>query len=97
GKPVVVGGRPEWRGVVAAASYEARRYGIHSAIASAHAVRRCPDLVFLKLDVSEHLGSWGRATAIAREIRRRVREERRLTVSVGVGPNRLVAKIASDF
>jgi DNA polymerase IV len=130
GKPVVVGGRPEGRGVVAAASYEARRYGIHSAMASAHAVRRCPDLVFLKpdfaryrkeseaifaifheltplvqpasldeayLDVSEHLRPWGSATAIAREIRRRVREERRLTVSVGVGPNRLVAKIASDF
>ena len=130
GKPVVVGGSPEGRGVVAAASYEARRYGIHSAMASAQAARRCPDLVFLRpdftryrreseaifaifrdftplvqpasldeayLDVSDHLGPWGSATAIAREIRRRVRDERRLTVSVGVGPNRLVAKIASDF
>jgi DNA polymerase-4 len=130
GKPVVVGGRPESRGVVAAASYEARRFGIHSAMASAQAVRRCPDLVFLPpdfsryrreseaifaifdeftpivqpasldeayLDVSDHLGKWGSGTAIAREIRRRVREERKLTVSVGVGPNRLVAKIASDF
>jgi DNA polymerase-4 len=130
GKPVVVGGRPEGRGVIAAASYEARRYGVHSAMASAVAVRRCPSLVFLKpdfgryrreseaifgifgeltplvqpasldeayLDVTDHLGAWGSATAIAREIRRRVREQRRLTVSVGVGPNRLVAKIASDF
>jgi DNA polymerase-4 len=130
GKPVVVGGRPESRGVVAAASYEARRYGIHSAMPSSQAARRCPGLVVLRpdfpryraesqalfaifrdftplvqpasldeayLDVSEHLGPWGSATAIAREIRRRVREERRLTVSVGVGPNRLVAKIASDF
>jgi DNA polymerase-4 len=49
------------------------------------------------LDVTEHLGAAGSATAVAKEIRRRVREERGLTVSVGVGPNRLVAKIASDF
>jgi DNA polymerase-4 len=49
------------------------------------------------LDVTEHLGEGGTATAVAQEIRRRVREERGLTVSVGVGPNRLVAKIASDF
>ena len=130
GKPVVVGGRPESRGVVAAASYEARRFGVHSAMASSQAARRCPGIVFLRpdfprykreseaifaifreftpivqpasldeayLDVTEHLGPWGSATAIAREIRRRVREERRLTVSIGVGPNRLVAKIASDF
>ena len=130
GKPVVVGGDPTRRGVVAAASYEARRFGIHSAMPSAQAARLCGDLVFLRpdfpryraesdaifaifrdftpivqpasldeayLDVGEHLGPWGSATAIAREIRRRVRAERRLTVSIGVGPNRLVAKIASDF
>jgi DNA polymerase-4 len=130
GKPVVVGGEPSSRGVVAAASYEARRYGIHSAMPSSQAARRCPQLIFLRpdfaryrreseeifaifrehtplvqpasldeayLDVTDHLGAWGSATAIAREIRRRVREERRLTVSIGVGPNRLVAKIASDF
>ena len=49
------------------------------------------------LDVSEHLAEFGSATAIAVDIRRRVKEERRLTVSVGVGPSKLVAKIASDF
>jgi DNA polymerase-4 len=49
------------------------------------------------LDVSDHLGRFGSATAIATEIRRRVVKERRLTVSIGVGPNKLVAKIASDF
>lgn len=130
GKPVAIGGRPEDRGVVAAASYEARRFGVHSAMPSSRALRLCPSLVFLPpdfrryrkeaeqifalyreltpvvqtlaldeayLEVTDCLGPWGSATAIAREIRRRVREERGLTVSIGVGPNRLVAKIASDF
>lgn len=130
GKPVVIGGSPQGRGVVAAANYEARHFGVHSAMPAAQAVRLCPQAVFLKpefpryraesdeifaifrdftpivqpasldeayLDVSEHLEPWGSATAIAQEIRRRVREERRLAVSVGVGPNRLIAKIASDY
>lgn len=130
GKPVVIGGRPESRGVVAAASYEVRRYGVHSAMPSSRALRLCPEAIFIPpdfrrysresekifaiyreftplvqavsideayLDVTDHLGEAGTAKAIAREIRRRVREERGLTVSVGVGPNRLIAKIASDF
>ncbi len=130
GRPVVVGGDPSGRGVVAAASYEARTFGIHSAMPAAEARRLCPLTVFLRpdfalyrkeseaifamyrqftpivqplsldeayLDVSEHLGAYGSATAVAKEIRRRVRSERKLTVSVGVGPNKLVAKIASDL
>ncbi len=130
GKPVVIGGRPESRGVVAAASYEVRRFGVHSAMPSSQARRLCPEAIFIPpdfrrysresekifaiyreitplvqavsideayLDVTDHLGEAGSATAVAKEIRRRVREERGLTVSVGVGPNRLVAKIASDF
>ncbi len=130
GKPVIIGGRPESRGVVAAASYEVRKYGVHSAMPSSRAKRLCPHAIFIPpdfrrysresekifaiyreitplvqavsideayLDVTDHLGEAGSATAIAREVRRRVREERELTVSVGVGPNRLIAKIASDF
>lgn len=130
GKPVVVGGDPRGRGVVAAASYEVRKYGVHSAMPAARALQLCPHAVFLKpdfrryreesqaifeifrrftplvqpvsideayLDVTDHLGDWGSATAVAQEIRRNMRDERRLTVSIGVGPNKLVAKIASDF
>lgn len=129
GRPVVVGGSPDGRGVVAAASYEARTFGVRSAMASAKASRLCPDLVFVRpdfakykavsgqlrailddytdlveplsldeayLDVTHPKRDLGSATAIAKEIRQRVRDELHLTVSAGVGPSKLVAKIASD-
>lgn len=129
GKPVVIGGSPEGRGVVAAASYEARRFGVGSAMPAARAVRLCPSAVFIRpdfpryrreseaifeiyremtpvvqpvsideayLDATDHLGGLGSATAVARALRARIASERELTVSVGVGPNKLVAKIASD-
>jgi len=128
GKPVVVGGNT--RGVVAAASYEARKFGIHSAMPMRDAMRRCPDLqripprmslyqavskevfsVFREftpmveglsldeafLDVTESLHLFGNAVSIAREIKRRIRDRTHLTASVGVAPNKLVAKIASDL
>jgi DNA polymerase-4 len=54
GKPVAVGGRPESRGVVAAASYEARKFGVRSAIPMSRAVRLCPELVIVRPDFQKY-------------------------------------------
>src|SRR5437667_3648256 len=54
GRPVAVGGRPERRGVVCAASYEARKFGVHSALPMAKAVRLCPELVVVPPDFSKY-------------------------------------------
>ncbi len=59
GRPLVVGGRPDSRGVVSTASYEARRFGIRSAMSSAEAARRCPHAVFLRPDHT-HYREWSR-------------------------------------
>jgi DNA polymerase-4 len=130
GKPVIVAGSAEKRGVVAAANYAARKFGVHSAMPSAAARRLCPhgvylpprigyyaevsreiraiferftplveplslDEAFLDTTGSEHL--FGTATEIGRQIKQAVREEIRLVVSVGVAPNKFLAKIASDI
>jgi DNA polymerase-4 len=130
GRPVVVGGAPEARGVVAAASYEARRFGVRSAMPMSRALRLCPRAVRVPprfdrygevsrrvmaifrdvtpmveplsldeafLDASEQVAAGTGAEALAREIRRRVKEETGLTVSIGVGTNKTVAKIASEM
>lgn len=130
GRPVVVGGPPEARGVVAAASYEARAFGIHSAMPMSRALRLCPDAVRVPprfdrygelsravmaifrdrtllveplsfdeayLDVSASAATAADAERIGREIKRRVRDEVALTVSIGGGTNKSVAKIASDM
>ncbi|MDX6554613.1 MAG: polymerase [Miltoncostaeaceae bacterium] len=57
GRPVVVGGDPHGRGVVATASYAARRFGIRSAMSCAEALRRCPDVVFIRPDIG-HYREW---------------------------------------
>jgi DNA polymerase-4 len=129
GLPVVVGARPGHRGVVAAASYEARRFGIHSAMPISEAFRRCPDAVFLRpdmekyrrhsrqvfqiletlapvveaasideayLDVSGLEKLLGTPAAIGHEIKQRILDRTGLTASVGIGPNRLIAKLGSE-
>ena len=128
GKAVVVGGST--RGVVAAASYESRVFGIRSAMPMAEARRRCPDLVRVAprmahyqsvsrdifgvfneftplveglsldeafLDVTSSRRLFGSGRNIAMAIKDRVRERTGLSASVGVAPNKLVAKIASDL
>ena len=129
GQPVVVGALPGHRGVVAAASYEARRYGIHSAMPIAEACRRCPDAVYLRpsmakykqasrevfavletltpvveaasideayLDLSGLERLVGPPETIGRKIKRSILEATGLTASVGIGPNRLIAKLGSE-
>jgi DNA polymerase-4 len=129
GKPVVVGGRPEERGVVAAASYPARAFGLRSAMPMARALRLCPQAVVLPprhdvyrtysrrvmailretsplveqmsvdeayLDLTDQVGEWEEAVAVARRLQARVWDEIGLSCSLGVATNKLVAKVASD-
>lgn len=126
GKPVIVGGLGP-RGVVATASYEARPFGVHSAMPMAVARRRCPDGIFLPgrferyHEVSERVRSvilrsasviepvsldeayfdlshHGDAVELAaREVKRGVEAETGLTCSVGLAPNRFLAKLASEL
>jgi DNA polymerase-4 len=137
GKPVIVGSPPTQRGVVCAASYEARKFGVRSAMPSATAGRLCPTGVFLRprmeayrneshaimAIVQEFSGeliqqvsvdeayadvsaahqadtadaSLELALPLAKQIKAAIRERRGLTATIGVAPNKLLAKLASDF
>src|SRR3954468_23061739 len=68
GKPLVVGGQPNRRGVVAAASYEARAFGVYSAMSMAQAVRRCPSLVIVPPDFARYKAASSAVFAIFREV-----------------------------
>jgi DNA polymerase-4 len=125
-KPVIVGSPPDQRGVVCAASYEARKFKVRSAMPSRTAAKLCPHGIFVRprmevyraesalimdilrsftplvermsvdeayLDVSE----MGDAVTLAREIKRRIKEERGLTSSIGVSCNKFLAKLGSGF
>src|SRR5438874_7434061 len=68
GKPLAVGGQPDRRGVVAAASYEARAFGVHSAMSMAKAVRLCPSLVIVRPDFARYRAASNAVFAIFREV-----------------------------
>ena len=68
GKPLAVGGQPDRRGVVAAASYEARAFGVHSAMSMARAIRLCPSLVIVRPDFARYKAASAAVFAIFREV-----------------------------
>jgi DNA polymerase-4 len=129
GKPLIVGGTGG-RGVVAAASYEVRKFGVHSAMPMREALRRCQHAICVPprferykevsrivfqifheftplvqglsldeafLDVTESQAALGSAETIAVSIKKKILARTGVTASVGVAPNKLVAKIASDL
>jgi DNA polymerase-4 len=130
GRPLIVGGRADQRGVVAAANYLVREFGVHSAMPTATALRLCPEAVLLAprhsfyaqvsqqihaifarytpqieplaldeafLDVSASLRLFGSAPQIGRTIKEAIRDELGLVASVGVAPNKFLAKLAGDI
>jgi len=130
GKPVVVGGDPHGRGVVAACSYEARKYGLHSAMPIGEAFRLCPNGIYLHGHHQEYTNyskaverllesyaplieqasidefymdftgcgkTYGPPLVLARRLQEEVLRELSLPCSIGIGSNKTIAKIASDF
>jgi DNA polymerase IV (DinB-like DNA polymerase) len=131
-KPVVVGADPKdgkGRGVVSSATYEARKFGIRSALPISKAWKLCPDAVYLRphfdlyvsasnnimnilkshadrfeqggideayLDISTQVKDFNEAGEFGKRLMEEVLEKERLTCSVGVAPNKMITKIASD-
>ena len=129
GKPVIVGAGPHERGVVSTCSYEARRYGVHSAMPSRTAYALCPNGIFVTprmhayqevsdvafevfshyspfvegvsvdeafLDVTGTVHLFGDMRTLAERLRAEIKTACGVTCSVGLAPNRLLAKIASE-
>ena len=129
GRPLVIGGAASTRGVVSAANYAARAYGVRSAMPTARALRLCPDLLVIPtrgalyqevsreiraifqrytplieplsldeafLDVSGSEKLYGSSEEIGFRIKQDIRQELDLVASVGVAPNKFLAKLASD-
>jgi DNA polymerase IV (archaeal DinB-like DNA polymerase) len=143
GKPVVVGADPkhgQGRGVVSTCNYEARKYGIHSALPISQAYKLCPEAIFLPVqgelygkvsekimegvraffpgcpvelvsldegyvDISNHSmivdmrdnqGKWNLAKVLAEKLKEEVLKQQKLTCTIGIGPNKMVAKIACE-
>lgn len=129
GKPVIVGSGPNERGVVSTCSYEARKFGVHSAMPSRTAYKLCPHAVFTPpkmelyakvsrkafeifgrftpyvegvsideafLDISGSLHLYESARALGETLRATIKEECGVTCSVGIAPNRLLAKLGSE-
>jgi DNA polymerase-4 len=127
GKPVGVGGARDRRGVLTTCNYEARKFGVRSAMPTFMALQRCPNLIILPtrfdvyrkeaavireilfrftplveplsldeayLDVTDHPGA---PSPLAQVIRCLIFRKTKLTASAGIGPNKLIAKIASDL
>jgi len=130
GRPIIVGGTPEGRGVVAAANYVVRQFGVHSAMATAKALKLCPAAIVLPpqmehysqisssireifrrytpnieplsldeafLDATESVRLFGSVETIGRRIKQDIQDELNLVASVGVAPNKFLAKLASDL
>jgi len=130
GKAVIVGGSPQARGVVSAASYPARKFGVHSAMPMSQALRLCPEAIVLPvrmkryvefskrirtifqqytpqiepisldeafLDVTGSLRLFGGAERMGRAIKDQIKEQLHLVASVGIAPNKFLAKLASDL
>lgn len=129
-KPIAVAGKSEKRGVVSSPSYEARKFGIKSAMPVITAKKKCPDLIIVEarfhryheiskgirnifykytpiveiasideayLDVSGSYKLFNNSVQIARNIKNDTKKEYGLTCSTGIAPNKLLAKIASDY
>lgn len=129
GKPVIVGGPPDSRGVVSTCSYEARNYGVHSAMPMKQAYRLCPQAIFIDtsggkysylsvrilnimknyspnvepvsideafVDITGVHQRYGGPEKLAANVKREIKNKCGLTASIGIAPNRFVAKMASS-